>query len=269
MVAPVSAAPDVREVCQLAQNLARNCGYACFPCSENKTPTRPKSQGGSGWKDGSTDPERIAWLWQRWPGPLIGVATGPASGLDVVDLDVKHDPARAWWQTYGERMPQTRRQRTRSGGVHFYLLDAPNIGCSVGRGDLLGVDIRGNGGYIIHWFSAGLPCLDHSPPAPWPAWLSQAVLPPPPKPIRARVNTPARNVGAAIAGILRTVSSAPEGQRNATLNWAAYRMGERVITGQIGRGEAETLLAGAAASAGLPKMEADRTIASGFKGAGA
>ena len=29
----------------------------------------------------------------------------------VVDLDVKHDSARAWRQTYGERLPQTRRQR--------------------------------------------------------------------------------------------------------------------------------------------------------------
>ena len=50
------------EVCQLAQNLARNCGYAVFPCSERKTPTRRKEEGGQGHKDASTDPEIIEFF---------------------------------------------------------------------------------------------------------------------------------------------------------------------------------------------------------------
>ena len=58
------------------------------------------------WKDGT--PCEDAWF----PGGGASIsATGAASRLVVVDLDVKHDAARAWRQTYGERMPQTRRQR--------------------------------------------------------------------------------------------------------------------------------------------------------------
>jgi hypothetical protein len=78
-----------------------------------------------------------------------------------------------------------------------------------------------------------------------------------------------RNADAAIAGIVNAVATAAEGNRNSTLNWAAYRLGERVRAGNIGRTEAATLLAEAASNAGLPKVEADRTIASGLKGAGA
>ncbi len=39
----MSADPD--EVAQIALNLARNACWPVFPCSNNKTPTRPKSQG--------------------------------------------------------------------------------------------------------------------------------------------------------------------------------------------------------------------------------
>ncbi|HME25462.1 MAG TPA: bifunctional DNA primase/polymerase [Acetobacteraceae bacterium] len=258
------------EVCQLAQNLARNCGYAVFPCSERKTPTRRKEEGGQGHKDASTDPEIIEFLWRHWPGPLIGVATGAVSGLVVLDLDVKHDPARAWWQTHGERMPETRSQRTCSDGVHFHFLPSLGIRCNVGRDNLVGVDVRGEGGYVIHWFAAGLRCLDQSPPAPWPAWLTKAVLPPAPRPAERRAYiTTHSNADAAITGILQKVSQAQEGSRNTMLNWAAYRMGERVLSGQIGRGEAEKLLAEAARACGLTKIPADRTIASGLNGAGA
>jgi hypothetical protein len=89
------------EICRLAQNLARNCNYAVFPCSEQKMPLRPKREGGDGFKDATKDPDKIAWLWRHWPGPLIGIATGATSNIIVLDFDVKHDTARAWVQTHG------------------------------------------------------------------------------------------------------------------------------------------------------------------------
>jgi hypothetical protein len=272
LMSTTSAHLSYVEVCQLAQNVARNAGLAVFPCSARKTPTRPERDGGHGYKDASTDPEVIAWLWRHWPGPLIGVATGTISDIWVLDLDVKHDAARAWWLIHGPRMPQTRCQRTFSGGVHFYLLDAPCIGCSNGRGNLLGVDVRGDGGYAIHWFAAGLPCLDNSPPAPWPDWLTEAVFPPKPKRLEQHHHIGSRNTDK-IAGILRKVAEAPYGNRNTMLNWAAYRMGERVVAGAIVRGEAEMLLTRASVAAGMvsaqERVEAARTIASGLNGAGA
>ena len=55
------------QVCRVAINLSRNCNFAVFPCRDDKRPTRPEKDGGHGWKDGTTEPDRIAWLWQRCP----------------------------------------------------------------------------------------------------------------------------------------------------------------------------------------------------------
>src|SRR5271166_3743069 len=245
-------------------------GMQCFRAASGRRPRAARRKAAKATRTPRPIPRSSSFLWRHWPGPLIGVATGAVSGLVVLDLDVKHDPARAWWQTHGERMPETRSQRTCSDGVHFHFLPSLGIRCNVGRDNLVGVDVRGEGGYVIHWFAAGLRCLDQSPPAPWPAWLTKAVLPPAPRPAERRAYiTTHSNADAAITGILQKVSQAQEGSRNTMLNWAAYRMGERVLSGQIGRGEAEKLLAEAARACGLTKIPADRTIASGLNGAGA
>src|SRR5271166_1504736 len=76
-------------VVRLATNLARNCGYRVFPCSTDKKPTL------KGWPErASTDAAMIERLWREHPGPLIGIVCGERSGVDVLDLDVKHDAAR-------------------------------------------------------------------------------------------------------------------------------------------------------------------------------
>ena len=251
------------EVVRLAQNLGRNCGYAVFPCGQDKRPTL------RGWPDrAATVREAIEQLWCDQPGPLIGIVCGERSGISVLDLDAKHDEARAWHAENRERLPPTRIYRSRAGGAH--LMFAHTVGVKNTASKIAhGVDTRGDGGYVISWFAAGLPCLDHTPPAPWPAWLLRLILPPPPRPPERRLHAAPRNVHAAIASILQSVSSAPEGQRNGRLNWAAYRLGTRVVARELGRGEAEGLLTEAAKVAGLPKAEASATIASGLRGAGA
>jgi hypothetical protein len=121
---------DYGDVCHLAQNLARNCGYAVFPCHSvpenkavDKTPTWPKAKGGHGYKDASTDADRIAWLWDNWPGGLIGVATGAASNLWVLDVDPKHPEAFLWWQANHHRLLPTRAYETQSTGIHLHYRD--------------------------------------------------------------------------------------------------------------------------------------------------
>jgi hypothetical protein len=42
----------------------------------------------NGLKDATTDPERIREWWKRWPDANIGVVTGRASGVVVVDVDL-------------------------------------------------------------------------------------------------------------------------------------------------------------------------------------
>lgn len=250
-------APHVAEAARIAQNLARNRGWPVFPCSwETKTPSRPKRDDGRGYLDATTDPEKIAELWRRWPGALVGIATGAVSGISVLDIDVKADAARAWWRQNVHRLPTTRVYRTRSGGAHAYFRHAPGVRCTAGK-PVPGIDVRGDGGYVICWFAAGLECLDHTPPAPWPAWLTTFFWPPPPPPAARQASGSPES---AVSGIIRAVRNADEGSRNSILFWAANRLRERGIN----RGEAEADLLGAACAAGLPAVESARTVASAW-----
>jgi hypothetical protein len=274
------------DICTMAQALARNCGFAVFPCGDDKRPTRPcpkGEEGEHGFKDASKDPDEIGWLWRNWPGPLIGVATGKVSNRIVLDLDVEHDTARAWWHIFGRSLLPTTVLRTRRGGIHLHFLATAEVG-SITHGNkrtgappdpLRGVDVRGEGGFAIFWFAAGLPMLNSAPPAPWPDWLSKALFPPPaPPPPRPKVTgDPRRYSEAGIGAILRKIAETPEGNRNAMLNWGAWCLGRRVVEGELGRLEAETLLANAARDAGFVSAAdikaSARTIQSGLKAAGA
>jgi hypothetical protein len=256
------------EVEQLAQNIARNLGWPVFPCGWNsKTPTRPKSQGGNGFKDATVNPDEIKWLWRRWPGGLIGITTGEVSGIDVLDVDfIKHPIALRWWVAASRRAPPTRTYRTRSGGLHGYFRHAPGISNTQGK-VARGVDSRGDGGYAIAWFAAGFECLDHTASAPWPDWLRDCLLWQPPKVEPRPYVTSPKHVDKAISGIIRHVAAAREGERNQILFWGACRLRERAEAGQISQREATALLTAAAADAGLTDTEAHRTIASAARAA--
>lgn len=250
--------PTGGEVCQLAQNVAQNCGFSVFPCREDKAPATPH-----GFKDAMRDPAAVADLWRRYPGPLIGVATGAVSNLAVLDIDVKHDPARAWWRENCGRLPVTRAYRTRSGGIHLYFRHIAGVRNVSGK-PTVGVDVRGDGGYVIAWFAAGLECLCDAPAAPWAPWLTTLFWPPPPliQPI-ARAS---RKVSpGAIGALVSVVREAAEGTRNAKLNWAAFHMRKHIDAGRIARAEAERLLIDAARDRGLSILEARATIASAWR----
>jgi hypothetical protein len=65
---------------EIALDLAANRGIPVFPCKPDKTPATPH-----GFKDATTDLAQIeAWFSDREA--LIGVPTGTASGLNVLDV---------------------------------------------------------------------------------------------------------------------------------------------------------------------------------------
>src|SRR6188508_1827194 len=138
-----SFVPSADDALTMAVNLARNCGWAVFPCSATKAPTIP---GPGGYKHATKDPDEIKALWRRHPAPLIGVATGSVSGIWVLDIDVKHQEAVDWWHLAHPRLLPTRAFRTRSGGVHCYFHSGEGIGNSTSR-PVRGIDVRGDGGY--------------------------------------------------------------------------------------------------------------------------
>jgi hypothetical protein len=243
------------EALRLALNLGRNCGYHVFPCGDDKRPMI------LGWPErASADPEAIWQLWHKRPGSLIGVATGAPSGVSVLDIDQKHPEGVAWWQYNRHRLLPTLTVGTRSGGLHLWFRHQESVRNTQAK-IALGVDTRGDGGYVIHWFAAGLPCLDQSPPAPWPSWLlTQLARQPAPQPQLYGSNR-SRNDSAALDGILRRVGNAREGERNGLVFWAACKLRER----NMQQSDVEGLLLPVAISIGLDAVEARRSIASAMR----
>jgi hypothetical protein len=252
---PKESSPDdaTREACLIAQNLAR-CGFACFPCHEDTWPASPH-----GVEDATTDADRIASLWERWPAPLIAIATGTVSNLWAISINPKHPEAFLWWQANHHRLLPTRAYESQSAGIYLHYRNGEGINRSTRR-ICKGIDICGDGDYAIHWFAAGYTCRDHSPPAPWPAWL-RAAHTPRPRAFTPRLRHSARRpppLEAATAGIVRCVAAAQKGERNALLFWGACRLFERGLS----HAEIEGLLLPPACGTGLPETEIRRTIAS-------
>ena len=110
-------------------------------------------------------------------GVLVGVPTGEASGFDALDLDYRHR-AFEWEAMHAERLGVTRVHGTGGGGRHYLWRHAPGVRNSAGR-VAQGIDVRGDGGYVIFPPSPGYSVLVDAPIADWPDWLLALVLPPP------------------------------------------------------------------------------------------
>ena len=244
-------------------------GYACFPCRENKRPATM-----NGFKDAVTDRNAIEDLWTRYPGELVGVATGNMSAVSVVDIDAKHNEARTWWAEHRDRLLPARIHRTRSGGFHILYRHRPGLTCSTSR-ICRGVDVRADGGYIIWWPAAGLPVLQDSGIRPWPEWLMPLLEPVPVAPAvsiaRRALAMRRQDLQPTLhrsLGLIRSVARATEGDRNKLLFWAANRTRDMVASGEVGHHagmEVLDALREAAAHAGLTRHEIDRTITSAMR----
>ena len=100
------------------------------------------------WQSTATkDPEAIRQLWQSNPSYNIGIKTG--DGLIVVDVDLKNNGLEnynALIEENGET--KTFIVTTGSGGKHLFYTD-PSKKITNRTGVVGGIDIRGNGGYVV------------------------------------------------------------------------------------------------------------------------
>jgi hypothetical protein len=143
---------------------------AICPYGSDKKPTCP-----GGFNAASIDPKAIERLWSLYPGPLVGVATGTASGIAVLDIDIRHK-GEAWLAEFDATFgfPATRVHASRSGGLHFIFQHRAGLRSSrelIARG----VDVRADGGAVIWWPAAGHRVLCEGPVAPWPAIFDEAL----------------------------------------------------------------------------------------------
>lgn len=125
-------------------------GLAVFPLrAKNKTPATK-----NGCKDATTDQKQIAAWWSKWPDANIGIATGSVSGgLVVIDLDRDEEKGcdgyevlREWEKQHGQ-LPETCQSITGRGGYHLLYRDTAEHRNAQALYE--GVDIRGEGGYIV------------------------------------------------------------------------------------------------------------------------
>lgn len=124
-------------------------GFAVLPLlQKQKTP-----KGLHGSAEASSDPKQIQRWWTVNPEFNIGIATGSKSKLVVIDVD--EDPEkdvhgmqtlRDWEREHGE-LPDTWIATTGRGGAHYYYKTDQSWHNSAGL--LPGIDIRGEGGYVV------------------------------------------------------------------------------------------------------------------------
>jgi hypothetical protein len=242
-----------------------------FPCilvGKDKPPTCPR-----GFYAATTDPAGMRELWRHWPGPLVGVPTGEASALDVLDVDApRHYEAAEWYAARRDRLPATRVHWTRSGGLHVLFRHRLGMRCWTGR-PVPGIDGRGNGGYIVWWPAAGLSVECDAEAAPWPDWLIEELAPPKPPP---RLSAPlgldpirgSAYWAAALRAASRRIATAPAGARNDTLNAEAYSIWRLVAAGALDGQEVADTLAAAAIAAGVSAREIEATLRSAIAARG-
>lgn len=140
-----------------------------------------------GFKDATSDRAQVRDWWSQWPDANIGIPTGEASGLLVLDVDPRNGGAQSLLELlnqYGQ-LPSTLTQRTGSGGTHYIFRHRSGVGCRTNCPGP-GLDIRGDGGYFIaqpsgHVSGGQYQLMTVDPPATAPQWLIDLLKPTPQK----------------------------------------------------------------------------------------
>jgi hypothetical protein len=150
-----------------------------------------------GCHDATKDPTLILDSWHFNPSANVGIATGKASGIVVLDVDPRHsgdDTLVALENKHG-RLPDTPTVLTGGGGRHFYFRaphgpDVRNSAGTLGPG----LDMRGGGGYVIavpsvhangnrySWKPSSR--IDEMVTSPLPSWLTDLLV----RPLRPAAN---------------------------------------------------------------------------------
>ena len=233
-----------------------------------------------GFKSASRDPATIQRWWSRWPEANIAVRTGRESGLVVIDVDPPHGGMLSMRRLVAADgpLPKGPVVRTGSGGAHLYFRHPGEpVRNSAGTRLGPGVDIRGDGGYVV------VPPSRHASGALY-EWRDDIrFLPEMPDSLARRIqstrrpeNTSQREpirlddavsawARSALEGEAQHVRAAGQGTRNSTLNRAAFCLGQIVGAGALEETAVERILVDSALSCGLGEREAILTVQSGLR----
>jgi len=230
-------------------DVAAKLGLPVFPCGANKRPVVE-----TGFKAATADEGEIVALFARPGAELIGMPTGRVSGLVAIDIDIRPGhTGMDWLDEHRYALPETRTHKTRSGGLHLLFrvpedIDIRNSASRIAPG----VDVRGEGGYIILPPSPGYAVADESEPAEMPRWLIRACMPPEVAPAAPQAPRAAARHGGTPYGLValdaecQAVTRAPFGRQEPTLNEAGLKVGALIAGGELEEGPALAELLAAA-----------------------
>ena len=230
-----------------------------------------------GFHAATCDPARLAAMLHKVPGGVLAIRTGAASGLCVIDIDPRNGG-----QIDKELMTPTAAVASGGGGWHLYYRHPGGLTVPALK-DRPGVDVKGDGGYVVappsvhpgtgrpyRWTSGR--AVSEMPPALRAAVARPEPAPAPPVPGRP---VPARRAGgisspeALLDAHLSAVKNAPEGKRRHTLYGAARGVFRMVAAGAISAADAEAALTAAGTAAGQTPREIRAAISGAFKDEGA
>ncbi len=231
-----------------------------------------------GLYEATTDMRVIKEWWRRWRSANVGLATGTDSGIAVIDVDLPAALA-SLGKLIDLGIARTLTGLTGGGGLHLiYRSNDEDLGNSAGRlpgvdDELPGIDLRGNGGYIVappsvHRSGGHYEWLDADRPvAHAPEWLKQP----------ERVHVALDDVAAAdfdgdgtpyglavLRDELDWVRAAQVGTRNHELNRSAFVLARLVAGGELLEAATRSVLLETALAIGLDEAESRQTIDSAF-----
>lgn len=238
-----------------------------FPCH----PDKKSPLVANGFKAATTDIDTVEKWWKEFPSAMVGLPTGDVTDIFVLDIDERDDYSGSQTlaeleQTHG-KLPETYTVFTPSGGKHMYFKNVNDLKSSVsivGKG----LDIRANGGYVIaagSFTSSGTDYqfVNQKPVTEAPDWLVRLAKKETKAPTKvACVPSQDRYADKAFRDAIGTVMTAPEGQRNHTLNQEAYGIFGLVKAGRLNENMVRQMLTNAATNCGLEPDEIEKTIVS-------
>lgn len=147
-------------------------GIPVFPTGRDKRPLTAR-----GFHDATTDAEAVRAWWERWPDANVAVPTGERSRLVVLDIDGEQGAdALAELERAHGRLPRTASTVTPRGGAHYWFRWPGDPVKTTAGVIAAGVDVRGDGGYVVAPPSVGTNGRryewdEQAPPADLPRWL--------------------------------------------------------------------------------------------------
>lgn len=172
-----------------------------------------------GYQHRRATPDEVRAWFRQWPGANVAIVTGAVSGIIVLDVDPQHggDASLRRLEARHGPLPPTLEAMTGGGGRHIYFAHPGGVVYNK-VGLLPGIDLRGDGGYVV------APPSLHASGVRY-AWASQATAPDPlPRWLLQRVSSRGRG-GHRLSYWRKLVHEGiMEGERNNTIASLAGRL---------------------------------------------